>query len=263
MGRIIRFLRAYRHGGLAGFLALLAFFSAADPARAADAAAAVAANFTAPAKEIAAKYKELTGYAVDLSFGASGQLYTQITQGAPFDMFLSADNERTEKTLKDGLAVPGSAFTYAVGKLVLWSADPNLVDRNGDVLKKANFTHLSLANPKAAPYGAAAVETLNALGVYKALESRIVTGENIGQAFQFVVSKNAELGFVAYSQVIAVKGGSMWLVPERLYAPIVQDAVLLKRGAGNPVAKGFYAFLKGKEARAIVLRYGYAVPARK
>jgi molybdate transport system substrate-binding protein len=252
-------VRASRRVLLAGLFAALAGGFWGGAANAADASVAVAANFTAPAKEIAAKYKELTGYAVDLSFGASGQFYTQISQGAPFDIFLSADNERTEKAIKEGFAVPGSAFTYAVGKLVLWSADPALIDKDGAVLKKGTFTHLSLANPKAAPYGAAAVETLNALGLYKSVESKIVTGENIGQTFQFIVSKNAELGFVAYSQVINVKGGSQWVVPEKLYSPIVQDAVLLKHGENNTVAKGFYKFLKGKQATDIIKRYGYVL----
>lgn len=261
---VFSFARTLKSFGCTAVFAVFGLFALAGaPAQAGDASVAVAANFTAPAKEIAAKYKEWTGYTVDLSFGASGQFYTQISQGAPFDIFLSADNERTQKAVKEGFAVPGSEFTYAIGKLALWSADPNLVDKDGAVLKNGNFTHLSLANPKAAPYGTAAMETLNALGLYKNLEAKIVMGESIAQAYQFVVSKNAELGFVAYSQVIDQKGGSLWLVPEKLYSPIVQDAVLLKHGENNTVAKGFYAFLKSKPAIAIIQRYGYALPGGK
>lgn len=232
-------------------------------ALAGDASVAVAANFTAPAKEIAALYKARTGYTIDLSFGASGQFYTQISQGAPFDIFLSADDERTKKAVQEGLAVPGSEFTYAIGKLALWSAIPGYVDKDGAVLKKAAFQHLSVANPKAAPYGTAAIETLNALGLYKAVEGKIVTGENIGQTYQFILSKNAELGFVAYSQVIGQKEGSLWLVPEKYYSPIVQNAVLLKHGQNNTVAKGFYTFLKSKAVAEIIQRYGYALKSGK
>lgn len=242
---------------------LLGVFALAAPAAAGDAAVAVAANFTAPAKEIAALYKERTGYVIDLSFGASGQFYTQIAHGAPFDIFLSADDERPKKAIQEGLAVPGSEFTYAIGKLVLWSAAPNFVDAGGEVLKKGNFAHLALANPKAAPYGAAGLETMKTLGVYPALEGKIVMGENIGQTYQFILSKNAQLGFVALSQVIEQKGGSQWLVPQKLYAPIVQDAVLLKHGEKNVVAKGFYTFLKSKQVAEVVKRYGYELKERK
>lgn len=255
-------MRGFMRRGFISALIGLAL-SATIGAHAADATVAVAANFTAPVKEIAAKYKELTGYTVDLSFGASGQLYAQISQGAPFDAFLSADNERPALAVKNGFAVPGSTFTYAVGKLVLWSANPSLVDKDGAVLKSGRFGHLAVANPKAAPYGAAAMEVLKALGLTDAVAGKIVTGETIGQTFQFVSSKNADLGFVAYSQAVNVKGGSMWLVPEKLYTPIVQDAVLLKSGENNAVAKGFLKFLRGKEAAAIIKRYGYALSPAK
>lgn len=245
----------------AALLSLLTF--GALPAMAGDASVAVAANFTAPAKEIAALYKARTGYTIDLSFGASGQFYTQISQGAPFDIFLSADDERTKKAVQEGFAVQGSEFTYAIGKLALWSAIPGYVDKDGAVLKKGAFQHLSVATPKAAPYGTAAIETLNALGLYKGIEAKIVTGENIGQTYQFILSKNAELGFVAYSQVIGQKEGSLWLVPEKYYSPIVQNAVLLKHGQGNTVAKGFYTFLKSKAVAEIIQRYGYALKGGK
>jgi molybdate transport system substrate-binding protein len=235
----------------------------AVPAAASDAIIAVAANFTAPAKEIAAQYKTQSGHEVDLSFGASGQLYAQISHGAPFDALLSADNERTQQALREGLGVPGSEFTYAVGKLVLWSANPSLVDANGAVLRRGNFTTLALANPTLAPYGAAAVETLRGLGVYAAVEHKLATGENIAQTFQFISTGNADLGFVAYSQVIAQHSGSLWVVPERLHAPIVQNAVLLKHGEGNGAAKGFLAFVKTPQGAAIIRRFGYALAGER
>jgi molybdate transport system substrate-binding protein len=241
-----------------GFLML-----AGTLARAADVLVAVAANFTAPAREIADKFTARTGQTVDLSFGASGQLYTQISQGAPYDIFLSADSERAKKAETDSFAAPGARFTYAIGKLVLWSANPALVDKDGAVLKKSGFAHIAIANPTAAPYGAAAVEAMNALGIYKSLESKFVTGENINQTFQFVASGNAELGFVALSQVVDQKEGSSWLVPDNLYSPIVQDGVLLKQGEKNAAARAFYAFLKSPEALKIIQRYGYAVPSGK
>lgn len=241
-----------------GFAALFA-----NGAMAGEAAIAVAANFTAPAKELAGLYQAGSGHTVLLSFGASGQFFAQISQGAPFDAFLSADNERTQKAVQDGLAVPGSEFTYAIGKLVLWSADPGLVDNNGLVLKKDSFAKLAIANPKLAPYGAAAVETLKALGLYAAVENKIVMGENIGQTYQFVSTENADIGFVAYSQVVGQNGGSLWIVPEKLHAPILQNAVLLKHGEANVAAKGFIAFLKGLQAAAIIRRYGYSLPVGK
>ncbi len=231
---------------------------AAQSALAASTTVAVAANFTDAAKEIAAAYKAKTGDEAVLSFGASGQFYTQITQGAPFEVFLSADDERPRKAVDDGFGVKGSTFTYAVGKLVLWSKQPGLVQ--GDAtLTKAAFDKLSICNPVAAPYGAAAVESLKALKLYDALQPKLVVGANISQAFQFVQTGNAELGFVALSQVIDDTAGSRWMVPQSLYAPIRQDAVLLKKGEGNPAATGFLSFLRGPEATAIIRRYGYAV----
>ena len=230
-------------------------------AHAAEVTVAVAANFTAPAKEIAEKFKAQTGYSVDLSFGATGQFYTQITQGAPFDILLSADSARAQKAEKEGWAVTGTRFTYAIGKLVLWSADPALVDQEGAVLKSGRFTHIAIANPSAAPYGAAAVETMKALGLYKQIEPKLVTGENINQTFQFIVSGNAELGFVALSQAIEAGKGSSWTVPENLHAPILQDAVLLKQGEQNTFAKAFFTFLKSPDALAIIKRYGYDLPS--
>ena len=202
-----------------------------------------------------------------LSFGSSGQFYTQIANGAPYQVFLSADAERPAKAEKDGLAAPGTRFTYAVGKLVLWSRTPGLVDPAGAVLAKGSFVKLAIADPTAAPYGLAAIQTMKKLGLYEKLQPKIVQGASITQALQFVDTGNAELGFVALSQVIDQKGGSRWLVPEADHDPIVQQAVLLKTGADNPAAKAFLVFLKGPQGRAIIEKYGYATrtepPARK
>jgi molybdate transport system substrate-binding protein len=239
-------------------LAALATLLLAAPALAADVNVAVAANFTAPANEIAAAFAEVTGDKAVLSFGASGQFYTQIANGAPYQVFLSADAERPAKAEQAGLGVPGTRFTYAVGKLVLWSKTPGLVDPNGAVLAKGGFAKLAIADPTAAPYGLAAVQTLNRLGLYAALQPKIVQGASITQALQFVDTGAAELGFVALSQVIGQPGGSRWLVPEADHDPIVQQAVLLKTGADNPAAKAFVAFLKGPRAKAIIEKYGYA-----
>ena len=222
---------------------------------------AVAANFTEAAKEIAAAFKAKTGDEAALSFGSSGQFYTQIKQDAPFEVFLSADDSRPKKLVDDGLGVADSRFTYAIGKLVLWSKSLD-VSKGDEALKAGAFSKLSIANPTAAPYGAAAVDTLKALKLYDILQSKIVQGENIGQAFQFVDTGNAELGFVALSQVAGVSSGSRWLVPQTLYAPILQDAVLLKKGAANQAATGFMAFLKGPEAHAIIEKYAYSVEAK-
>ena len=221
---------------------------------------AVAANFTDAAKEIAAAYKTKTGNDAVLSFGASGQFYTQISQGAPFEVFLSADDERPTKAIAEGLGVQGTAFTYAIGKLVLWSKQPGLVQGEA-TLTKASFDKLSICNPVAAPYGAAAVETMKGLKLYDALQPKLVVGANISQAFQFVQTGNAEIGFVALSQVIDDTAGSKWMVPQNLYSPIRQDAVLLKKGESNEAATGFLSFLKGPQATAIIRKYGYEVGA--
>lgn len=225
---------------------------------AAETNVAVAANFTDAAKEIAAAFKQKTGHEAVLSFGATGQLYAQITQDAPFQVMLSADDERPKKLVEDGLGVADSRFTYAIGKLVLWSKTKDFV-KGEETLRAGAFTKLSIANPTAAPYGAAAVETLKALKIYETLQPKIVQGNNIAQAFQFIDTGNAELGFIALSQLAGNPGGSRWLVPQPLYTPIRQDAVLLKKGAANEAATAFIAFLKGPEARAIIEKYGYEV----
>ncbi|HSU98956.1 MAG TPA: molybdate ABC transporter substrate-binding protein [Roseiarcus sp.] len=239
--------------------ALAAFLTfAAAPARADVTRVAVAANFTEPAKAIAALFKRKTGHEAVLSFGASGAFLTQITHGAPFDVFLSADEERPKAALDQGFAIPDSRFTYAIGRLVLWS---RVVDvTNGEAaLKAGNFQKLSIANPVSAPYGTAAVETMKALGAYGALKPKIVQGASIAQAFQFVDTRNAELGFVALSQLHEVTNGTRWEVPAKLYSPIRQDAVLLTTGADSEASKAFLAFLKAPEARAIIQQFGYGL----
>jgi molybdate transport system substrate-binding protein len=229
------------------------------PAQAAETRVAVAANFTEPAKAIAARFEARTGHKAILSFGASGQFYTQIANGAPYEVFLSADAERPAKAEGDGLAVSGTRFTYATGRLVLFSKTPGLVDAKGAVLARGRFEKLAIADPKVAPYGQAAVETLTRLKLYDALKPKIVTGSSITQAFQYVRTGAAEVGFVALSQVINEQRGSRWVVPAADHTPIDQQAVLLKAGGGNDAAKAFMAFLKTQEAKAIIRRYGYEV----
>lgn len=238
---------------------ILAGMAQAAPAFAGEVQVAVAANFTQPAKAIAARFKDRTGHQAVLSFASSGQVYAQIAHGAPFEVFLSADRERPEKAEAEGLAVAGSRFTYAVGRLVLYSRTSGLADPKGAVLRSGRFRKLAIADPATAPYGAAAVETMKALGVYDALKPRLVKGSSITQAYQFVDTGAAELGFVALSQVIGTTGGSRWVVPEADHAPIEQQAVLLKTGANDPAATAFMAFLKGGEARAIIRKSGYEV----
>lgn len=241
---------------LSGLLAC----TACSAAFADDVQVAVAANFVAPMKLIAAAFEKDTGHKAVLSFGATGKFYAQITNGAPFDVFLAADDETPARLEKEGAAVKGSRFTYAVGKLVLWSAQSGGVDPRGEVLKTGDFKKLAIAAPKLAPYGAAALETITKLGLLSRLEPRIVTGESIGQAFSFVATGNAELGFIALSQVYEngqIKSGSAWVVPEALHSPIRQDAVLLGKGAGNKAAVMLLAFLKTENAQAMMRSFGY------
>lgn len=245
-------------------LALAAAWPCAAPAFAAETArdlqVAVAANFTEPAREIATAFRAKTGRTAALSFGSSGQFYAQMAHGAPFEVFLSADAERPQAAERSGLGVPGTRFTYAVGKLVLYSKSPGLADGGAAALKAGRFARLAIADPAAAPYGAAAIQTLTRLGLYDALKPKIVQGASIAQAYQFVASGAAELGFVALSQVAGAPGGSRWVVPEADHAPIAQQAILLKTGEGDPAARAFLAFLKGPEAVAIIRKYGYDVP---
>ncbi len=223
---------------------------------------AVAANFTAPMQKIAAAFEQDTGHKAQLAFGATGKFYAQIKNGAPFQMLLSADDETPAKLEREGMAQAGSRFTYAVGALVLWSAQPGYVDASGEVLRQGGFKKIALANPRLAPYGKAAVETLTALGLADSLAPRFVQGENIAQTFQFVSTGNAELGFVALSQVMQdgrITAGSAWQVPGRLHAPIRQDAVILARGKGNAAAEALAKYLQGEKARGIIRAYGYQI----
>jgi len=221
---------------------------------------AVAANFTAPAKIIGADFEKQTGHKATLSFGGTGKFYAQIRNGAPFEVLLAADDETPAKLEKEGAAIPGTRFTYAIGRLVLWSAKPGYVDDKGEVLKKGEFRHLAIANPKLAPYGAAAIESLTALKLIEAVQPKFVQGENIAQTQQFIATGNAELGFIALSQVMKdgkITEGSAWLVPATLHQPIRQDAILLKMGKGKPAADAWLKYLKGESARAIIKSFGY------
>ena len=221
---------------------------------------AVAANFTAPMQKIAAEFEKDTGHKAQLSFGATGKFYAQIRNGAPFQVLLAADDETPAKLEKEAMAQTGSRFTYAIGKLVLWSAKSGYVDDKGEVLKKGDFTKLALANPKLAPYGAAAMEVLGKLGVLGAVQPKFVLGENIAQTWQFVGTGNAELGFVALSQVMKegrISTGSAWIVPANMHTPIRQDAVILSNGQGNAAAEALMKYLKGDKAKAIIKGYGY------
>ena len=243
-------------------LALVTALVLSWSAHADEVTVAVAANFTEPAKALAAVLEKTTGHVARLSFGASGAFYTQIKNGAPFDVFLSADDERPARLEKEGDTVPGTRFTYATGQLVLWSARPGFVDPQGAVLQSGGFNKIAIANPKNAPYGAAAVEAMDKLGLQAALQPRLVTGESIGQAYNFIATGNAELGFVELSQVLEggkLKGGSMWLVPAHLHAPIVQDAVMLKRAQGNAAAKAWMALLRSPRTQDLIRSYGYSV----
>lgn len=223
---------------------------------------AVASNFTAPMKVIAADFEKASGHKVVLAFGSTGKFYSQINNGAPFDVFFAADDKTPKKLENEKGTVAGSRFTYATGKLVLWSAKPDFVDAEAAVLKKADFAHLSLANPKLAPYGAAAIETLTSLGLLDKLEPKFVQGENISQTYNFVLTGNAELGFVALSQVYEngkLKNGSGWIVPAKLHTPIRQDAVILAHGKDNPAASALVAYLKTEPAKAVIRSFGYDV----
>jgi molybdate transport system substrate-binding protein len=244
---------------LAGLLATLLTTAGAQ---AGEVQVAVAANFTAPMQKIAGAFAQDTGHKAVLAFGATGKFYAQITNGAPFEVLLAADDETPAKLEAEKQAVPGTRFTYATGKLVLWSAREGYVDSQGKVLQDGHFAHLSIANPKAAPYGAAAVETLTRLNLYQRLQPRIVQGENISQAHQFVSTGNAELGFVALSQVSRdgrFTAGSGWIVPESMHSPIRQDAVILLKGAANPAARALADYLKSDKAKAIIRAYGYDI----
>lgn len=238
---------------------LLAAFSAAH---ADEVSVAVAANFTAPMNAIAAEFEKDTGHKAQLSFGSTGKFYAQIKNGAPFQMLLSADDETPAKLETEGLGVQGTRFTYAIGTLVLWSAQPGLVDNKGEVLRKGGFNKLALASPKLAPYGKAAVEVLTGMGLLDSITPKFVQGENIAQTYQFVMTGNAELGFVALSQVMKdskITSGSAWIVPTKLHTPIRQDAIILSTGKGNAAADALVKYLRTDKAKTIIRSYGYDI----
>lgn len=247
-------------GNLKTIVVGLAALSTATMAQAGEVQVAVAANFTAPMKLIAAEFERSSGHKALLSFGGTGKFYAQIRNGAPFEILLAADAETPRRLEQEGLGVAGSSITYAVGKLALWSADAGLVDAKGEVLTSGNYRHIAIASPKLAPYGAAAQQVLERLGLTTALAPKIVQGENIAQTYQFIKSGNAELGFVALSQVYAqgaVKEGSVWIVPAALYSPIRQDAVLLMKGKDNPAAAALLQFMRSEQAQAVIKSFGY------
>lgn len=241
----------------------IAWGALGTPVLAGEVMVAVAANFLNPVKEIGERFQQDRGHRLVLVPGSSGKLYAQIRNGAPFEVFLSADSDRPRLLDGEGLAVKGTRFTYAIGRLVLWSKDPKLIGTSGAVVLQTNdFTHVAIANPKTAPYGLAAVQVLGKLGLWKTLQSRLVQGEDIAQTFQYVVSGNAELGFVALSQILdpRVKGtGSWWEIPRGWYEPLKQDAVLLNPGQNNPAAREFLDYLKRSRAQEILKRYRYGI----
>jgi molybdate transport system substrate-binding protein len=223
---------------------------------------AVASNFGAPMQKLVAQFEQISGHRVRLALGATGTFYAQIKNGAPFDVLLAADQETPARIEAEGLAVPSSRYTYAVGQLVLWSLQPGLVDERGEVLRHGNFRQLALANPRLSPYGRAAVQTLTSLGLWPALQARVVQGDNIAQTHQFVMTGNATLGFVAWSQVNLdgkVSQGSVWRVPENLHAPIRQDAVLLRKGQDNEAARALMDYLRSERAQALIRSFGYGL----
>jgi molybdate transport system substrate-binding protein len=246
-----------------GAIWLLAGLFASARATADEVQVAVAANFAVPMRRIADDFAKQTGHHASLAVGATGTFYAQVENGAPFEVLLAADEATPQKLEERGLAVPGSRFVYARGKLVLWSPKAGYVDGAGAVLHVGSFEHLAVANPKLAPYGAAAMETLGALGLLERLRPKLLFGESIAQTQQFVATANAELGFVALSQVIASSAppsGSYWIVPQSLYAPIVQDAVLLQKGADHKAARALCEYLKSPAAKDVIRSFGYGAP---
>ena len=241
---------------------VVAFFSLFMRVGAGEVRVAVAANFTVPMQKITQAFEAETGHKAVLAFGSTGTFYAQIRNGAPFQILLSADDETPIKLEKEGLGVAGSRFTYALGKLVLWSKQHGLVDDKGEVLRSGRFQRIALANPKLAPYGAAAVQTMTKLGVLQALQPKFVQGENIAQTYQFVATENAQLGFIALSQVYLdgkIAQGSAWMVPAKLHAPIQQDAILLTKGSDNPAAVALMQFLRGQRAQSLIRAHGYGL----
>lgn len=259
-------LEAAKEAGIRAFrlllgLAMAAVLMSAWPAAAATVLVAVAANFAVPLQSLQIEFERASGHELKIAIGSTGKLYAQIVKGAPFDVMLAADQERPQRLEAEGHAVAGSRFTYATGRLALWSRDRRLFGENGyRALTQGRFRRLAMANPKLAPYGLAAQQTLEALGYAKRFADRIVLAENIGQAFAMVNTGNAELGFVAMSSLLSSKapvGGSRWPVPARLYSPIRQDAVLLRHGADSEAAIAFMSFLASPGVRSTIARFGY------
>jgi molybdate transport system substrate-binding protein len=261
--RLVRF-RA-RKTGLA--LTVLGFLFVPVQALGGDALIGVAANFSAAARELAGQFENQTGHSVTLSFGSTGKLYAQITHGAPYHAFMAADAERPTRAIEAGFAVPDSRFTYALGRLALWSPEQGRFRSGEDYLRQGQFQRLAIANPRTAPYGLAAKQTLTNLGVWEAVAPALVRGESVAQAFQFVATGNVEAGLVALAQLPARAESrsprdSRWLVPESLFEPIAQQAVLLEKGAANPAARAWLSYLRQPEAVAIIRRHGYGVKPR-
>lgn len=245
------------HRALQSFLSLSVLAFAAN-AQAEQASIAVAANFSAPMKRLAPLFEQATGHTLALSSGSTGKFYTQIKHGAPYDVLLAADDETPSRLAREGDAV--RTRTYAIGKLVLWSADAVKLDGSDAVLRSGAYNKLAVANARLAPYGAAAMQVLDRLGLSEQAKEKFVTGENIGQTYQFVASGNADIGFVALSQVWLdgkLTGGSAWMVPTSFYTPIRQDAALLKRGESNAAAHALLDFLNTSQAQALIRSYGY------
>ncbi len=240
----------------------LLMMAAAMAASAENVSVAVAANFKEPLQEIAAKFQHATGHTVSISSESSGKIVSQIKNGASYDIFLSADETKPIKLEKEGAIVPGSRFTYAIGKLALWSAKPNYVDSKGYVLKTGSYSHVAIADPKLAPYGLAAIQTLQKLGLSSVVNDKLVVGKNIGTTFGYIQTGNAELGFVALSQIYKngklTHGGSYWQVPSSYYKPIRQDAVLLLAGQHNAAAVALMKYLKSPAAHKVMKAYGYS-----
>jgi len=241
---------------------LVSLLAVVAPAQANEVSVAVAANFTAPIQKIATEFEKDTGHKLVTSFGSTGKFYAQIKGGAPFEVLLAADDETPTRLISEKAAVAGSQFTYAIGKLVLWSSKPGVVDGKGEVLAKGSYEHISLTNPKLAPYGVAGIEVMKALGAYDSQQGKIVMAENITQAYQFVSTGNAQLGFMALSQLLkdGKIEGSSWIVPAKLYTPIRQNAVMLDKGRDKPAALAFIKYLKGDKSVAIIKSFGYELP---
>lgn len=243
--------------------AVLLFASVAGSVSAGEVNVAVAANFSLPAQQIANLFQKESGHTVKLSFGSTGKLYSQIKEGAPFDVLLAADDKTPRLMEQEGLAVADTSFVYALGKLVLWSATPGFVDDKGAVLKKGSYNRIAYADPRLAPYGLAALEAMQKMNVWDKVQNRLVTGDSIAQTYQFAATGNAELAFIALSQITRdgkVTDGSWWIVPAELYSPIKQSATELAAAKDKAAAGEFLVFLKSEKALTIIQGFGYGLP---